>query len=386
MSDVLIGNEIASNLPAITQVYKITHDGAGNSLPYMDRSFISFTFGGKAIEEFGLIVVNGGDRMERQAYAPFSDLTSNYDTLNGQLYWGSHFEPGQLELTLATDEITDKQLDNFREWFAPGKEKELILSERPNRAIFARVAQPPTFSFLPFEKQTSITINGSSYETSTTVYRGEVMLSFIMDDPIWYAKLNYMPTYVRKNSLEAYVFEENVDVPDDVITTLSDKDMIKIMIEDGIPHQSILDKTMFLGGNILARAGAIVAPNDTENDDQTHARVDVAHLGIITLESDGLTIQPALPAYLFYSGTAPCYPIIKFSIPLEFDDTLHYISTPKNKIHNSELTEYSYLEIGTHKFAFTTPSLLTGYNQAMQVFNTLSATATQVEILEELKK
>jgi len=47
--------------------------------------------------------------------------------------------------------MTERQLDDFREWFAPGKERELILSEHPNRAILARVAAAPVYSFLPFE-------------------------------------------------------------------------------------------------------------------------------------------------------------------------------------------------------------------------------------------
>ena len=117
----LKGKEKWSNNKITSQVYQVTHDRAGKSLPYMSRSFISFTFGGKAIEDFGLIVVNSGDRLERQAYTEFSDLTSTYDTLDGQIYWGSNLSANKLELDLATDEITEQQLDDFREWFAPGK-------------------------------------------------------------------------------------------------------------------------------------------------------------------------------------------------------------------------------------------------------------------------
>ena len=75
IGDNIIGVETWNNNKTISQVYQATHDGVGNSLPYMSRSFISFTFGGKDIEDFGLIVVIDGDRMERDAYASFSDLT-----------------------------------------------------------------------------------------------------------------------------------------------------------------------------------------------------------------------------------------------------------------------------------------------------------------------
>jgi hypothetical protein len=43
-------------------------------------------------------------------------------------------------------------LDEFLHWFAAGKIRELILAEHPNRAIMARVSEPPRLSVLPFEK------------------------------------------------------------------------------------------------------------------------------------------------------------------------------------------------------------------------------------------
>lgn len=380
----LIGSETWSNGKNTSQVYQATHNGAGNRLPYMAKSFISFTFGGKAIEDFGLIVVNSSDRMERQAYASFSDLTTNYDTLDGQLYWGSRFEPNQLELSLATDEITEQQIDNFREWFAPGKERELILSEHPNRAILARVASAPVLSFIPFEKKTSIKINNLNYDTSTTVYRGEVSLSFVMDEPHWYGILNYMPTYLNKQTLEELTVDSNNS---NKVNSLQDKDMLKIMLEDGIPHQSILlgdnTSTFFLGGNILVTGKAVVG----------QAVVNEARIGVITGESEGLTVSPGspnIPQYLFYSGTAPCKPIIQFSMALRFwggndqEENQYYIARPGNIIHNPS-TEYSKFSIDNKTFLFTTPSILTGYNQAMTIFSNAEG-STAIEIFEQLRE
>lgn len=365
----LIGQENFSNAQKYTQVYQATHDGAGTRLPYMGRSFISFTFGGKAIEDFGLIVVNSGDRMERAAYAPFADLTSTYDTLNGQLYWGTHFEAKQLELDLATDGVTERQLDDFREWFSPGKERELILSEHPNRAILARIAEPPNFSLLPFEEK--ITFLGK--ETSTTMYRGEVHINFIMDEPFWYGKLNYMPTYVDKITLEE--IKSPSEIGNNIINTLEDKDMLKVMLEDNIPHQSVLSMDMFLGGDTLVTKEARVGL----------ALVGQAYLGIITEESDGLEINNN-PLYLFYSGTAPSYPIIKFTLPLEFEN--NYIKTPANKIQNPNLqnNNYSYVSIDDKKFYFTTPSILTAYNTAIQIFSSVSSDMQEVTLLETIKE
>ena len=371
----IIGVETWNNNKTISQVYQATHDGAGNSLPYMSRSFISFTFGGKAIEDFGLIVVIDGDRMERDAYASFSDLTSNYDTLNGQLYWGSKIEPNKLDLRLATDEITERQLDDFREWFAPEKERELILSEHPNRAIKARVAAAPVFSLLPFEKQVDFKIDKFNYQTSTTVYRGEISISFIMDEPFWYTKLNYMPSYIDKITFKKA--EGKSESNKNIVNTLEDKDMIKVMLEDGIPHQSILTEDMFLGGNMLVTQTARVGS----------AQIGNAFLGVIVSGSQGFPVNSTTPAYLFYSGTAKSYPIIEFSMPLVFTGTYNYIASPANKIQNPNLqdSEYSYISIGDKKFYFTTPSILTAYNQAIALFTKVTNNTDQTELLEHIK-
>jgi len=70
----------------------------------MYRSFISFTYGGKKIEDFNLIATYNGP-VDRSGYATFDDITSSYDTLEGQYYWGTHYRINSLNFTLSTDGI-----------------------------------------------------------------------------------------------------------------------------------------------------------------------------------------------------------------------------------------------------------------------------------------
>jgi hypothetical protein len=79
-------------------------------------------------------------------------------------------------------------LDRFKYWFKAGTIRELILAEHPNRAIMARVATPPEIDLLPFEKRVTVHLKDKEFQTSTTVYRGEITLELTMDDPFWYAK------------------------------------------------------------------------------------------------------------------------------------------------------------------------------------------------------
>jgi hypothetical protein len=72
------------------QVYLATHEGS-RSLSLMKRSFISFTYGGRKIEDFNLIACTNGDSLNRAGSASFSDIVSSYDILNGQQFWNTHY-------------------------------------------------------------------------------------------------------------------------------------------------------------------------------------------------------------------------------------------------------------------------------------------------------
>ena len=74
MVQVLEGWEPSDNIKPTTQVYKVTHEGDGNRLPFAKRSFISFSFGGKVIEDYNLIAYNTGDAVERSLYANFERI------------------------------------------------------------------------------------------------------------------------------------------------------------------------------------------------------------------------------------------------------------------------------------------------------------------------
>lgn len=365
----LIGREVLSEIGKITQAYQATHDGAGNRLPYLSRSFISFTFGGKAIEDFNLIATINGDRIENSLYSSFQDSTSTYDTLDGQLYWGSHFDAKELSFNLSTDGISENQLDDFRELFKPGNIQELILSEHPNRAIMARVKEAPNISLLPFEEQISFSLNGVEVSTSTAVYKGDITLNLIMDDPYWYSKLTYMPTYINKVTLEELDINSQNE---NKVNAETDKDMLKIMYEDRIPYQNMINGNMFLGGNVLV----------TQENRVGSARVNQAFLGVITGESAGLTVNSSTPQYLFYGGTAKCFPKIKFTLTPTFDENNGYINCPKNNYTSG--SNYSYIQIGNSKMEFTTPSMLTGYNQAINLINN-STNMSKIELLDKIK-
>ena len=103
--EVLQGIEIEGAAGSRSQIYEATHNRAGQRLPYMYRSFISFSYGGKNIEDFGLIAVTNGDRLSHAVYADFNDNVTDSNVLDGQLYWSTHFKANAWDLTLDAVEL-----------------------------------------------------------------------------------------------------------------------------------------------------------------------------------------------------------------------------------------------------------------------------------------
>jgi len=364
--NILYGDEVWSNEPARTQVFQATHDEEGNRLPHLLRSFISFSYGGKLVEDFGVISVIEGDRLTRNLYANFEDLTSTYSVVDGQFYWGTHFTTNQISFSLATDGMTQNQLDEFRHWFMPGQAKELILAEHPNRAIMARIDTPPTYSLLPFRHETQIQIGPSSeegtvYTAITTLYKGSIQLSFVMDEPYWH-------------SIVSFLEETYKDANNQNVATLDNADALKILLEDNIPYLPTVTASCFLGGDQM-----VTNPLPQVGDADTipeGAQIGVSRLGLQTYSSINITTDT--PAYLYYCGTAPAYPILRFTLTPQFNSE-GYIIAPYNSIapitdapsYNTLMLKKSGAEIA--QFRFSTPSLYTGYNQALHIVDEAAA-------------
>lgn len=360
--DILIGNENFNDKERKTQVFLATHDGAGTRLPYMNRSFISFMYGGKHIEDFGLIAIIKNNSLTRQLYSDFNDQISEYDILDGQLYWGTHFKANKLSLNLFTDEITERQLQTFSSWFKPGVARELILAEHPNRGIMARIENAPQYNMLPFEKKITSVAFGRT--TSTTVYRGEITITFIMDDPYWYALTNMLEGRLG-----------NWD--NEIITT--DEDALKVIEEDGIPTRATLTSDVLVGDTICAESvgetartamtaeiGASTFPEET--------KVGKAYIGgrlVFNTNDVKFNLGFDEVKYFYYAGTAPCYPILEFTINFNTDGE-NYCNTLYNNYVLDDLDRnYSSIFIegysGIKELKITTPNLITAYNQAISL-------------------
>lgn len=378
MADRLIGTEMPNLSNRKTQVYMATHksEEGGERLPLMYRSFISFSYGGKFIEDFGLIATISGDRLQKNLYANFEDDITTYEIVDGQYYWGTHFTNNNFNFVLSTDGITEAQLNEFRHWFKPGIERELVLAENPNRAIMARVAAVPSYSFIPFEEKITVNIEGFEYETSTTLYKGDINLSLVADEPFWYSRNIFIDYYYDKTAEDKFN-PDNIthESSDNSAETVKDKDFLKVIVEDDIPYLSMLQSEVILSEGRYAKLTDVENNQSSIIGDESStmaARIEGTiqpYTGIVGIVyGNSVTITSENPKYLYYSGTAPSKPIIQFTLTPELQDD--YIIYPYNTYAQGPNQEtYNILTIGSQVMKFTLPSILLGYNQAIAIIN-----------------
>jgi len=105
---------------------------------------------------------------------------------------------------------------------------------------------------------------------------------------------------------------------------LSNKDYLKIILEDGVPTREMIDGNIITGNEKYNSETLRVY--GTVDDNLGNAKVGMR------IGSASLSISSNGSAYLYYTGSAPAPTVLTFSLTPELTD--HYISTPLNKIYN----------------------------------------------------
>lgn len=333
------------------QVQLATKNREGLPLPITKRQFISFSFGGKNIEDFNLLAVFSDGRLDKEIYFPFNDITSQNEVIDGQIFWLSVMQAGQLSFNLATDGMTSEEYEAFKNWFVPGKPRELVLSEFSNRAVLARLAAPPQISLLPFESKQTFKIAGTEKTISTSLYKGDISLEFVIDEPYWYSLQNLI-----NDSLEDYQYSE---------------EDLKIIYEDKIPSVKMFDNEsedfFLIGDKFVIQKQAIKNELDEETQDY---------------KPYGVNVNEESSVYLYNCGTAAAKPIVSFKIKPVFDNTNLYIVSPANSYSEDKI---STLTIGNQVLKFTTPSILTSYNHTLEIIQQVETGDSILELRQKLR-
>lgn len=103
---------------------------------------------------------------------------------------------------------------------------------------------------LPFEGNDTIKIANQEYKIKTTLYRGGLTLTFVMDNPFWYAINNILdiaPDNFINNQPDANTTSRYIawiDANGNSIAAINSLDALKVIYEDGIPTRAMLSNLM----------------------------------------------------------------------------------------------------------------------------------------------
>ena len=143
----------------------------------LDMDFIGFSFNGRHSSEFNVYLVSNGSRYQDVLVPSPTDYTEQVPGRAGELYFGSDIESRQFSISIAYDDLSERQVRQLRQWLTPKATGELIFDERPYKAYGAKISGSPTLDFICFDKT-----DGSR------VYKGEGSIEFICYYP--YARVS----------------------------------------------------------------------------------------------------------------------------------------------------------------------------------------------------
>lgn len=173
-----------------------------------EKEFIDFSFNNKHISEFGLVAVSDGDRLTLDMSPPFTDEVSEVNGLNGQYFWGTKFQAKPIVYNLATDGMTEEQLNAFKHFFRPGQYGKFEEDAWYGRYTYCRVSEVTTLTMIPF--QTNVVIAGRTIKGN--VYKGEMKLTFVQDLPYFFSDVNYVTDSSSEADLRR-VYHSGVPLP-----------------------------------------------------------------------------------------------------------------------------------------------------------------------------
>ena len=152
--------------------------------------FIGFTFNGRHSSGLGIIRTSDGSRYNSELLPSFNDNTVAVPGGDGTYYFGSYYNQKSFPIQFATDELSEAQFRQLRQWLGDKGIHDLIFDEAPYKVYSAKIAAVPNFNYICFDK---------GINDSERVYKGEGTIQFVCYYPyarsVWKG-LNQVPNTI----------------------------------------------------------------------------------------------------------------------------------------------------------------------------------------------
>ena len=164
----------------------------------LSGDFIGFTFNGVHSSDMGIIRTSDGSRFNENLLPTFTDKTVQIPGGDGTYYFGSNYTQRQIPISVATDELTETQFRQLKQWLGDKQIHPLVFDEAPYKTYMVKTSSAPTLKFICFD---NITKNNNEMVVNR-VYKGEGSLQFIAYFPFARCTKKYLSEYTDSNKEE----------------------------------------------------------------------------------------------------------------------------------------------------------------------------------------
>ena len=164
----------------------------------LSGDFIGFTFNGVHSSDMGIIRTRDGSRFNENLLPASTDKTVQIPGGDGTYYFGSNYTQRQIPISIATDELTETQFRQLKQWLGDKQIHPLVFDEAPYKTYMVKTSSIPTLKFICFD---NITKNNGEIVVNR-VYKGEGSLQFIAYFPFARCTKKYLSEYTDSNKEE----------------------------------------------------------------------------------------------------------------------------------------------------------------------------------------
>ena len=164
----------------------------------LSGDFIGFTFNGVHSSDMGIIRTSDGSRFNENLLPASTDKTVQIPGGDGTYYFGSNYTQRQIPISVATDELTETQFRQLKQWLGDKQIHPLVFDEAPYKTYMVKTSSAPTLKFICFD---NITKNNNEMVVNR-VYKGEGSLQFIAYFPFARCTKKYLSDYSDSNKEE----------------------------------------------------------------------------------------------------------------------------------------------------------------------------------------
>ena len=164
----------------------------------LSGDFIGFTFNGVHSSDMGIIRTSDGSRFNENLLPTSTDKTVQIPGGDGTYYFGSNYTQRQIPISVATDELTETQFRQLKQWLGDKQIHPLVFDEAPYKTYMVKTSSIPTLKFICFD---NITKNNNEMVVNR-IYKGEGSLQFIAYFPFARCTKKYLSEYSDSNKEE----------------------------------------------------------------------------------------------------------------------------------------------------------------------------------------